>query len=207
MKARVSLGVSKFTVPEMIEKSRHLVSSMTGNENFVSPVPVLASISSATNELETAYTAAQGGGLVQTALLREKQAVLSNLLSLLVNYVELLANGNEVILLSSGMPLKAKGSRQPAGFSVDDGKHPGELLIHFNATKNAMYMVEMIADPLPDATAPDNGHNWKHLGGSIKASFVAVNLVAGIRYWFRFATVTKSGQSLWSHPISKIVTT
>jgi hypothetical protein len=65
----------------------------------------------------------------------------------------------------------------------------------------------MISDSLPNATpASAVTQVWQQLGVSIKASFIANNLIAGTRYWFRVATVNASGQSAWSDPISSLRT-
>jgi hypothetical protein len=206
MKARISLGLSRLSVPHKIEKARHLVTAMTGNVNFATPVPSLESVTTAVNNLEEAHNSAQGAGPAKTALMYDMETVLDNVLAQLANYVEIAANGNEAVVLSSGMQLRAKGVKRSSNFTVDDGNHSGELVLHTKATKNGSYVWQMVADPLPDtSSASGNGHSWQQIGISTKASFITNNLISGVKYWFRVATVGKLGQGVWSDPISKIV--
>ena len=204
MKARISLGLSKLSVPEKIEKARHIVTAMTGNANFTTPLPTLANVSTAINTLETAYNAAQGAGPAQTSIMRDKETILDNLLSQLANYVEIAANGSEAIVLSSGMQLRGKGGRPTSGFTVEDGEHSGELVLHTKSEARTSYVWQMSSDPVP-TSPPAANHNWQQIGVSTQAAFIASDLIAGIKYWFRVATVSKDGQSPWSDPISKIV--
>jgi hypothetical protein len=95
MKARISLGLSSLSIPTKIVNAKHVVTAITDNENFTAPVPSLESVSSAINDLETAYNMAQGAGPAQTSLMYDKEKVLDNVLSQLANYVEIVANGNE----------------------------------------------------------------------------------------------------------------
>jgi hypothetical protein len=208
MKARANLGLSKLSIPAKIEKARHMVTAMTGNSSFTTPVPALASVTTAINTLETAYNAAQGAGPLQTATMRDKEAILDNLLSQLVNYVEVAANGVEAVILSAGIDVKSKGGRSAATFTADDGEHSGEVVLHTRSAgaARASYIWQVAPDPLPnELTTPSATSTWQQLGVSVRASFVANNLVAGVKYWFRVAVVGKNGQSTWSDPISKVV--
>lgn len=206
MKARINLSLSKLSGPAKIEKGRHIVTAMTGNSSFTTPIPTLVNVSNAINAYETAYNNAQGAGPVQTALMHEKEAILDNILSQLGNYVEITANGVESIILSAGMSVRTKGGKQAFTFTAISGKHPGELELHAKSIKRGAYLFEMVCDPLPDAGNKSSTENlWKQIGVSIQATFTVSNLSAGIKYWFRYATVNKDGQSAWSDPISKIV--
>ena len=86
MKKLVSLKLSKQNVPTKIENARHYVTAMTGNPSFTTPSPTLASITTAVNNLETAYNAALGGGKVLKATMRDKEIILDTLLLQLSHY-------------------------------------------------------------------------------------------------------------------------
>ena len=73
MKKQVSLKLATLSVPVKIERARHYVTVMTGNPNFITPAPTLASITTAVTILETAFNNAQAGGKALTALMREKE--------------------------------------------------------------------------------------------------------------------------------------
>jgi hypothetical protein len=53
--ALVKLGFSRLSVPAKIQSARNIVAKMTGNAKFPTPVPTLASITTAvTKQRETA---------------------------------------------------------------------------------------------------------------------------------------------------------
>jgi hypothetical protein len=107
----VKLSLDRKSIPVMIEFGRHVVISMTGNANFTTPSPALAAITTATDELETAFNAAQGAGPLQTALMYEKERAWSILMTALGNYVDNVAKGEQSIILSAGMETKRRGLR------------------------------------------------------------------------------------------------
>src|SRR5882724_4265276 len=113
MKSVVRQGLSGMPIAQKITKGRFIVSSMTGNANFATPNPTLASVTININALETAKIAADGGGPDDTANMYAKEAVLDLSLKLLGAYVEGAANVNplnaDAIILSAGMEVKGKG--------------------------------------------------------------------------------------------------
>src|ERR1700744_3803329 len=107
---KVSLRLAERTVDNKIEFSKGVVLSMTGNPFFPTPVPTLAQVSSAAQNLENAHVAAMNGGVDKTALQNQLEAELDNLMLRLGNHVESIANeaaltgGNAItIITSAGM--------------------------------------------------------------------------------------------------------
>ncbi|OFY87134.1 MAG: hypothetical protein A3F72_16645 [Bacteroidetes bacterium RIFCSPLOWO2_12_FULL_35_15] len=206
MKAKVSLKLSKLSGSEKIEKGRHMVTSMTGNSNFTTPFPTLANVTTAINAYETAYNAAQGGGTVLTAYMHDKEVLLDNILTQLGHYVESSANGIESAILSAGMDIKGKGGNRSVGFTAAPGKVSGDVILHAKAIgSRGAFIFEKTGDVLADGTKAIDSSGWQEIGVSLKANFTVSNLIVGLRYWFRYAAVTKDGQSSWSDPISIIV--
>ena len=207
MKKLVSLKLAAQNVPTKIENARHYVTAMTGNPSFTTPIPALASITTAVNNLETAYNSALAGGKVLTAIMHDKEVVLDNLLVQLSHYVEAAANGSETIILGAGMEVRAQaGGRRTTGFAVQKGGMAGELKLSTTHVKNNAYVWEMVLDPLPDeTTAVDPTHTWTQMGITTKSSFIKGSLEIGKKFWFRVANIGKDGQSAWSDPLPKIV--
>ncbi len=58
LKVKVALNLANQPVSVKIAKARHYVTSMTGNANFATPTPTLASITTANNALETSAKSA-----------------------------------------------------------------------------------------------------------------------------------------------------
>lgn len=206
MRKLVSLKLSQQSVPTKIENARHYVTAMTGNPSFATPSPTLASITTAVNNLETAYNAALGGGKVLKATMHDKELILDTLLIQLSHYVEAAAADSETVILSSGMNVKAPtGGRRTFGFTIKKGDLAGELKLSTTNEKNHAYVWQMVQDPLPnESEETDPIHTWQQIGISTKASFVKDDLEVGEKYWFRVATIGKEGQNDWSNPIGRM---
>jgi hypothetical protein len=203
-KAKVSLGLARLSVPEKIKKSRKFVKSISADARFVNPLPPLAEVTTATDELETTSIAAQGGGPAQTALMHDSEDVLDSKLTQLGNYVEIIANGDETIILAAGMDVKGKGARQPNKFVVVNGEHEGEAMLQTPVTPRASYVWQMSPDPLPSDTPSANGTRWEQFAITTISTVTINDLKPGTKYWFRVAPITSAGQGLWSDPISII---
>jgi hypothetical protein len=205
MKAKVSLGLAKMPVPRKIEKARHIVKEMGADARFANSIPALAEVTTATNELEIADNEAQGAGPAQTAVMHQKEEVLDSLLTRLGNFVEIIANGDEAVILAAGMDVKDKATRQAFQFSVANGEHEGEAVLQSPATPRASYVWQRSIDPVPtEPPAPANTSKWEQIAVTTVATLTTNSLMAGTKYWFRVATVTLAGQGLWSDPISLI---
>ena len=76
MKTLVKMGLSQMPIEKKIVNTRFMVTSMTGNANFGTPNPTLATITANVNALEAASIAAKGGGKDETANMRAKEVVL-----------------------------------------------------------------------------------------------------------------------------------
>ncbi len=203
MKARVSLGLAKLTLLQKVEKARQFVAMIGGNAIFVNPLPALALVTDGADAAEAAYNAAQSGGPALTSVMNDKEVELDSLLTRLANYVEIIANGNETIILAAGMDVRGKGNRGAFRFEVTYGDHEGEAILQSPVTPRAGYVWQKSVDPLPaEAPAPANASAWEILGFTTIASITATNLKPGTLYWFRVAPVTSTGQGLWSDPIS-----
>jgi hypothetical protein len=203
MSAQVNLGLAKVPIPKKIEKTRQIVKSMGLAPYFPNPMPALAELTLAANELEDAYTAALDGGTALTAIMHDKEDVLDGKLTQLGNYVEIIANGNDTIILAAGINVKGKATRSANTFTITDGDHEGEAILQSRATARASYIWQKSVDPLPaDPPAPANGSKWEQFAVTTISTVVIGDLVPGSKYWFRVATVTSTGQGLWSDPIS-----
>src|SRR3990172_1730011 len=85
-----------------ITYSRDRVIDMTGNPNFVTPLPSLATVTTVTDDLETKQLAAEGGGTAQIAARDAAEEVWKNTMRQEADYVDTIAQGNVVIITSAG---------------------------------------------------------------------------------------------------------
>ncbi|MBI4947059.1 MAG: fibronectin type III domain-containing protein [Bacteroidetes bacterium] len=189
-------------IPGKIEKARFIVTSMTGNINFTTPVPALAIITTNANNLESAYIAAQGGGVDDTANMHAKEQILDLSLKSLAAYVEGIANANpanaEAIILGAGMEVKTQAIHTARDFHVETTENPGEVKLITKFVGRATFIWQM-------ATDPNNESSWQTIGQATQAKLVKTGLTSGTRYYFRVAVIDKDGQHPWSHVLNTIV--
>jgi hypothetical protein len=195
-KSEVILDFLRLPYAGKVEFGRNMVLRMTGNLSFPTPDVPLSQITTASNSLETAFNAAQGGGPQQTAALHLASKQWDGLMRKLAIYVNRIADGNEAMILSSGFHTthQPKPALHPE-FRVEHGELSGEIVGHHKAYKGrSCWVWQYCEDPIPA------DGSWKLAGVSIQASFVYKELVPGTKYWFRVALVTYDGQGPWSDP-------
>ena len=195
MKTTVKMGLSHLPIEKKIVKTRFIVTSMTGNANFGTPTPTLATITTNVNALEAACVAAKGGGKDDTANMRAKEAVLDLSLKLLGYYVEGIASASpanaEAIILGAGMDVKGKGGNFGRGFEVSATGNVGEVRLQREGVSHGTYEYQMSIDSSNDV-------NWQRIYSGTRNRFVKSGLVSGTRYYFRAAGIDKNGMSQWS---------
>ena len=207
MKKRVRLGLSRMTAESKIEKGRQIVAAMTGNSNFASPVPALTAVTTAINNLETAWTAAQDGGRTKKLILADMEDAFDLILERLALYVEATAAGNETIISSAGM--EARRDKQPVNeiavpqnLRVTRGSS-GELKLLWDKVKGASsYIVEMSLESAQDTRQT---LQWQQAAITTKAAAVITGLTPMSRYNFRVAAVGAAGKTASSGMVSEIV--
>ena len=191
----VVLGLTRLPIPQEIELSRFVVTSMTGNANFTTPSPTLATITANANALETAYVAAQGGGKDEHAVMYAKKLLLELSLKALAGYVESIANANPVnaesIILSAGMQVKKRPSPRANGFRLSLTGKPGEVLLKTDFDDRATFTWQTTFTPLAE-------DSWQTIHVGTQAKYLATGLTRGMLYFFRVAKVDKDGQQPWS---------
>lgn len=201
MKKQVALKLSRLSIASKIEKTRFIVTSMTGNANFPTPSPTLASVTANVNTLETAHLTALGGGTDDTANMHAKEVLLDLSLKLLAAYVEGIGNLNpitaESVILSSGMELKIQPVHTAREFSVSITDNPGEVKLSTKYSPNATFIWQI-------TTNPSEEDGWEQINQTTRAKLVKSGLESGTRYYFRVTKVDKFGIHPWSNVLNII---
>jgi hypothetical protein len=205
--AQIKLNLSRISVRDKVILGRGIINSITGNPHFTTPQPALPAITAAIDDLEQAENAAQAArqdGKTKTTIRNGKEDNLDRLLAQLAGYVTSVSAGDEAIIQSAGMDVRAVPGTsvvpsQPEGLSATAGDHDGTMDLSWDpVVEAASYVIDSSADP-PTATS------WQHLGVSTKSTFTVPGLTSGARIWFRVAAVNANGQGPWSDPATKIV--
>jgi hypothetical protein len=203
---KVKLNFRRLTVPEKVARAQQIVAALTGNSNFPTPQPTLASVTTAINELETASNDAQAARREAkhlTGVVTVKEDELHQLMTQLGAYVESVAGGDEALIMSAGLEMRAAATTDssapaaPETLTATTGNHEGEIELSWDAVRGARsYVVERATDP--------QAGPWTQAGVSPRSSLIVEGLESGKRYYFRVAAVTLNGQSPWSNQAVKV---
>jgi len=187
-------------VGALVPYAQNVVTCMTGNSRFPSPVPALPTVSTAITALATAETAAVSRlpGAVTTR--NDKRAALTVLLQQLRAYVQSVADADPengaATIQSAGLSVRKTGTRPPRVFTAEQGPVSGSAkLVTPSAGARAFFEWSYSAD----------GKTWTEAPATVQAKTVVTGLGAGSTVLFRYRTVTKTGQGDWSQPVSLLV--
>jgi hypothetical protein len=194
-KTNVVLGFGRLSVAGKIEKARSIVTGMTGNAHFPTPIPALDTVTAQINELETAQLAALSGGPEDTANMHVKRQALELSLRALATYVETVANSNpaeaEAIVLSAGLTVKVRTLPKTMDFEAATTRNPGEIAVSKRHENRAFFIVQM-------TTTPEEESSWTTIHSGTRGRVVKSGLRSGLRYHFRASVLDKNGQRPWS---------
>ena len=193
---------NKYSDAVLESKTHSIISSMTGNANFTTPVPALATLGAAATAYSAALIKAATGNRVDIADKNERRAALIALLRSLATYVNLTANGDRSMLISSGLELSKEQEpvtiSKPENLQVVNGISPGELIVSINAVKGAYaYLHQYTTD---ENMAPNNWIN----NPSTTSKIILSNLQSGTKYICRVGALGTNDQLLYSDPVARI---
>jgi hypothetical protein len=200
--AQIKLNFSRLSVAEKIVLARNIFRSMdAAHATFTNPQPSLPDLDAAVGELADAEIEVQNArqaARMRTALRNQKEDVVDALIARLVGYVTAIAAGDDAIITSAGMGVRAEAGSGttpsiPDSLSATAGDQDGEMDLSWDPVTTATsYTVESSLDP---AAA-----SWQHAGVSTKSSFTVTGLQPGSRRWFRVAAVNPAVKAAGAIP-------
>ena len=200
--AKVKLDLANKTPEQKVTFGTTVETKMTGNPDFVTPVPALTALNGARVALNTAIlgaAAARDASIQATSVLGQKETAFDLVITQLGNYVETTSGGDAAKIQGAGMEVQA-GRQPPApmpqvqNLSATGGDAAGECDLNWQPVKNARnYIVEMSPDPVTPTS-------WAQAGLPTKSRFTVSGLVSGAKYWFRVAASGSQGPGPWSDP-------
>ena len=201
-KSKVLLNFVKFTIAEKIAFFSNIITRMTDNTQFVTPDYPLSDANAVVNALSADNVAAKSGDHLLIAKMHQTEEEAVKIFRKLAMYVDRIADGDPVIILSSGFEI----SKQPEAsnrelFVVEPGRFSGEMALTRKAQTGAKsYIWQYCAGALPTDEAA-----WVFAGASAQSTYTIKNLESGSKYWFRVAAVTIKGMEPFSAPVMKTV--
>jgi hypothetical protein len=178
-----------------------IVASMTGNANFATPTPALATVTAAITDYQTAEAAALARTKGAAATRNAKRKALVQLLEQLMTYVQTVADASvadgEGIILSAGMAVRKTAVHPPRVFNATQGSVSGSVkLITAAAAKRASYNWQY---------SIDGGKTWVDMPSTLQAKTTVAGLPVGTTVEFRYQPLTETGEGNWSQVVSLLV--
>jgi hypothetical protein len=182
---------------DLIAFIRNAITLITGNVKYPTPLPPLATMTTAVNAFEVAVHEALDGGKIPIATRNALRVELLSLVRQLAAYVQGNCEADLVILLGSGFD--AVHAPSPAGVLPPPGNQrlgltnkSGELMFRFDRVPNAVnYSIQ---------TAADDSGPWKDEDLSTSTRVTLTGLTPGKAYWARAAANGSQGTSEWGGP-------
>ena len=207
--AKVKLSLGTMSPDQILSLADQIVTAMTGNANFPTPNPPLASVSTALATATAKVAAQKAAVLAARKATDDRDAAIAALVALLTSlgdHVSSVSGGNRVKIESAGMGVKASGApvgplAQVPNLSVTAGDAEGRLDLQWDPVRGTSnYQVQMSTDPNVPA-------NWKLVDSCSSSKFSLMGLTSGQKLWFRVkARAPKAvNDGAWSDPATKIV--
>jgi hypothetical protein len=201
---RITNGYPGLSDSALLVKSKVVVAAMTGNPNFATPTPTLASITALNATFEEALEKSAAGDRQQGAEKRAAREAVINGLHLLGNYVLFTAANDEVVATSAGFKVAKTPEPRPAmqtpfGLVLKNGVNKGELKFSFAKVQGATaYMYEITPGPITQQSV------WERSEGTT-CKKLYTGLESGREYHCRVTAIGVNGQTVTSDVVSRIV--
>ena len=205
--SRVKLELRDLDPDGVTGKADAIKTAMTGNANFPTPNPPLATVgtdnTTAKDKIaaqKNAQKAAKDATVARDlALLALKQDLTS-----LAAYVQNASGGDRQKILSAGMDVYSEWTPlvaldRPVILSIAVGKNPGELRLRWTPIDRAKsYQLQVCVDPINDA-------GWKDAPPTSDRKATLTGLTSGTKVWVQVRPIAKDNQGPWSEPVNIIV--
>jgi hypothetical protein len=184
--------------PALVTFAENVVKRTLGNAYFPNPVPPLAAITTATDELRAAETAAISRTKGAVAARNEKRKALVSVLQHLGAYIQTVVDADEgngpAIIESAGLAVRKRATRAPRVFAAKPGRTSGTAtLVAASAAHRASYEWQYTTD---------GGKTWLVLPVTLQAKTTIAGLTPGSAVQFKYRPVTRAGEGDWSAPVS-----
>jgi hypothetical protein len=181
--------------------AQRIVTSMTGNPSFATPVPALATVTAAIGDFQTAEAGALTRMIGAAATRNARRAALVQLLEQLRTYVQTVADASvdegEAIILGAGMSVRKTPVFPPRVFAATPGDVSGSVkLVTAAAARRAAYVWEYSLDA---------GKTWVAMPSTLRAKTTVAGLPVGTTVEFRYQALTQAGEGDWSQTVSLLV--
>jgi hypothetical protein len=194
---RVSLGFARKIDTDLIAFVRNVITLMTGNAQYPTPVPALTVVTTSVNAFETAVHDALDGGKIPIATRNAARMELLSLVRQLAAYVQGNCGADLVNLIGSGFD--AVRAPSPIG-QLDAPGNVRLLLTNMSGQLSLRYDKVANAANYSYQTATDDAGPWTEPTLWSNTRVTLDGLTPGKVYWARVRANGTTGPSEWSNP-------
>jgi len=204
--AKVKVGLKNASREQIADKIDTVKTAMTGNANFTTPNPSLATLGTAGTTLRTKIAAiATAQANLQTAVADADAAATAaiNLLNQEAAYVDTTSGGDAVKIQSSGFDVASAGGpihmTEVTNLGAAVGDSPGEIDLNWNPVPGAK------SYEIQTSTDPNTLSSWAFKDNSTKSKMTLSGLTSASRIWVRVRAIGANEKGGWSDPAESIV--
>lgn len=168
---RIKLNLNRLSIPEKLDLAKQISGALTGNANFPTPTPTIATLTTDASNLQTAHdetVAARQESKNKTAVQDQMEDKLDDTLTRMAGYVASVSGDDEALVTSAGMNFQQPGTPSapaatPQSFAATTGDSDGEIDLSCNAVNGAQsYIFEImaVANPKNSLKEGDKLKEW-----------------------------------------------
>jgi hypothetical protein len=204
--AKVKVGLKNLSREEIADKLNTVKTAMTGNANFTTPNPPLATLTSQEATIRAKNAAIETAKAnLQTAVADGDAAAATgaNLLNQEAAYVQTTSAGDAVKIQSSGFDVASDGApihmTKVLNLGAAVGDSPGEIDLNWNAVSGAK------SYEIHTATDPNTPASWAFKDNATKSKATLDGLTSASRIWVRVRAIGANDKGGWSDPAETVV--
>ena len=207
--AKVKLGLYGLSPDGIVSLANQIKTAMTGNANFTTPNPTLASVGTLITTATTKVAAQKAAQAAAKQATDDRDAAIDALsvaLTSLSLYVENTSGGDSVKIESAGMSVKAPAAPvgaldQVQNLSITAGDNAGRLDLSWDPVRGSK------SYEIQSSTDPNVLTGWTLIDSCSGSKITLTGLTSGQRSWFRVRAKApkKVNDGAWSDPAAKIV--
>ena len=211
--AKILRDFDSLSDPNLIVLGEGVVSGLTDNPHFpepyAAPTPSLAETASAVGTFRGTYQDALCHDIYKIAVRNQARQVLVDVLKRLAHYLEMVCNGDAVVLASSGFHLRQDPVRSgmssarlpaPTGLRLATGANRGEVDLRGARLLGAQFHDVQICTGDPTVEA-----NWAHKDTFTSLQHVTLTDLPAGPVWVRVRGGNSGGYGDWSDPVCVLV--
>ena len=203
-KVLINFASSKYTDEALGTKTNNILDKVEGNPVFQGAQPIIQELRVANTNYINALAKVEGGSKEDTVIKNNCRKTVETLLKKLAGAVQTISDGDEAIILSSGMEVNKKPSTvgkldKPENLTVKPGDNKGAVTMMCDVVEYADYY------EFEHTELPITSTNFWTKDTTKKRKYEKTGLNSGKEYAFRVAGVGTDPSRVYSDTITSFI--